>query len=256
MFAARDVFRMFTTGVALITTAGRTGPNVMAAEWTFNVSYNPFLISIHIEEGEATHASIVETGEFGVSMCAEEQVVAMAFAGHFTGSETDKMSNELFETVPATKIKAPLIRGSLFTAECRVVQRVEMGDHTAFVGEVVAFAVEGERKPIVLHRGARHLGPRIDRGTKVAVAVTPSKAARGATVTVDGELSAPERGMKDVLIALRDGDGNELARAAAQTDRGGFFSANLQVPPDVAPGRHVVAARFGDAEGRARLELA
>jgi len=186
VLAARDVFRLFTTGVALITTAGRRGPNVMAAEWTFNVSYDPFLVSVHIEEGEATHAAIVETGEFGVSMCAEEQVVAMAFAGHFTGQETDKMSSEVFETVPGTKIKTPLIRGSLFTAECRVVQRVEMGDHTAFVGEVVAFSIEGERKPIVLHRGAHHLGPRIERGTKVVVAVTPSTATRGATVTVDG----------------------------------------------------------------------
>jgi flavin reductase (DIM6/NTAB) family NADH-FMN oxidoreductase RutF len=246
---------MFTTGVALITTAGSKGPNVMAAEWTFNVSYNPFLISVHIEEGEATHAAIVETGEFGVSMCAEEQVVAMAFAGHFTGSETDKISSDAFETIPATKIKAPLIRGSLFTAECRVVQRVEMGDHTAFVGEVVAFSAEAERKPVVLHRGAHHLGPRIDRGTKVAVAVTPSKAAPGSTLTVDGELSAPERGMKEILIALRGRDGIEIARAAAQTDRGGFFSATLQLPEGLPPGRYAVVARFVEAEGRARLDV-
>jgi len=61
--------------------------------------------------------------------------------------------------------------------------------------------------------------------------------------------------MKEILIALRSGDGKEIAGAAAQTDRGGFFSASLRIPRDVPPGRYVVAARFGDAEGRARLEL-
>ena len=87
-----DAFRLFTTTVGFITTNGRRGPNVMAAEWTFNVSYDPFLISVHVAPGEATHEAIVETGEFGVNLVAEHQRVAMAFAGHFSQHEVDKVS--------------------------------------------------------------------------------------------------------------------------------------------------------------------
>ncbi len=106
-----EAYRLFTTSVALITTAGRRGPNVMAAEWTFNVSYEPFLISVHIAPDEATHEAIVETGEFGVNLVAEEQRVAMAFAGHFSRLDVDKLSSEAFETYPAKRIRAPMISG-------------------------------------------------------------------------------------------------------------------------------------------------
>ena len=246
-------YRLFTTSVALITTTGKRGPNVMAAEWTFNVSYEPFLILVAIEPGEATHEAIAETGEFGVSLLAEDQVVGMGFAGHFSKHDTDKLSSDLFPTTPATKIKPPLIAGALLNAECRLVQRVEMGDHTAFVGEVLAFSVDPAKRPIVLHRGAHAVGPRIPRPPAIAVAATPMEVPRGGTVTVDGELTGPDRAKRPVAVAVRDASGSDRATADTTTDGHGYFQVRMHLPQGAHAGPYAVVARSGEIEGRARL---
>src|SRR5512136_2907530 len=121
MESLRDAFRAFTTTCALITTDGPRGPNVMAAEWTFNVSYRPFLILVAIDPANATHDIILESKEFGVNLVSEDQTAAMAFAGHFSKAEVDKLSSERFETYPGQTIHAPMIRGALLNAECRLL---------------------------------------------------------------------------------------------------------------------------------------
>ncbi|MFQ5837676.1 MAG: flavin reductase [Thermoplasmata archaeon] len=251
----RQAYRQFTTGVSLITTHGTAGPNVTAAEWTFNVSYEPFLISVHIGRGKATHDAIEQTGEFGVNIVAEDQVAAMALAGHFSKRVVDKLSSDLFDTYPAKRIKAPLIRGCLLNAECRVVQQVAMGDHTAFVGEVVEFTVDGSRNPVILHKGARRLGARIRRRADVTVAVTPMQAARGAGITATGELMAPSRAFKKIHIRLIDPKGIEIVEREALTGAEGYFSADLAIPAEAPSGVYVILARYRDAEGSARLRV-
>ncbi|HII40982.1 MAG TPA: flavin reductase family protein [Thermoplasmata archaeon] len=223
----RDAFPAFTTTCALITTDGPHGPNVMAAEWTFNVSYRPFLILVAIDPGNRTHDMILESQEFGVNLVAEDQVAAMGFAGHYSKADTDKLSSEAFDTFPAKHIRAPLIRGALLAAECRLVAHYPMGDHTAFVGEVVEFSVGSEKSPVVLHHGSRRLGERIVRAPGLLVAVTPMSAQPGEAV----------------------------ATANASTDEEGSFRARLRVPPDLRSGRYLLEAAGEGARGQAHLEV-
>ncbi|MGQ0797581.1 MAG: flavin reductase family protein [Methanobacteriota archaeon] len=248
-------FRAFTTTVGLITTNGRKGPNVMAAEWTFHVSYEPFLIAVLVDPENATHAAIQETGEFGVNLVAEDQAAAMGFAGHFSKHDTDKLSSELFETYPGGRIQAPMLKGALLNAECRVVKEFRMGDHTAFVGEVLAFSVDPTKQPVVLHRGARRLGARIERPRAIVLAVTPMHAERGRTVSVDGELAGPGRAGASVDVALVGPEGPSAKGARVQTDAHGHFSVGIDLPGSLKPGAFVVEARTDGAVGRARLDV-
>lgn len=250
----REAWRAFTTTVALITTNGRKGPNVMAAEWTFNVSYEPFLISVHVAAENATYEEIEASKEFGVNLVSEEQVAAMGFAGHFSKADTDKLSSTVYETYPAKKINAPMIKGALLNAECRLVQQVPMGDHTAFVGEVVEFSVDSSRNPIVLHRGAHRLGDRLIRGPGIVVAATPMRARAGQTIAVAGELTGPDRSAKSLDFVVIDFVGREVARADAVA-AGGYFESRLQLPDDLAPGAYRVLARSGPLRGEGRIEI-
>ncbi len=251
----RDAFRAFTTGCALITTDGPQGPNVMAAEWTFNVSYNPFLILVSIDPANRTHDLIHETREFGVNLVSEEQTAAMAFAGHYSKVDTDKLSSELFDTVPAKKIKAPMIRGSLLAAECRLIQEIPMGDHTGFVGEVVELSVDPDGKPLVLHRGSRHLGERIVHSPHVSVAITPMTVTRGGSITITGELTAAERAEAAVSLEIHGPDPVPLGTDALTSTEDGGFHATAQLPQGLRPGSYTVVARSGAVEGRARFEV-
>jgi flavin reductase (DIM6/NTAB) family NADH-FMN oxidoreductase RutF len=250
-----EAYRAFTTGVGLITTNGSKGPNVMAAEWTFHVSYEPFLIAVLVDPENATHAAIRETREFGVSLTSVDQVAAMGFAGHFSKHETDKLSSEIFATYPGRRIRAPMIAGAVLNAECRLVQEVPMGDHTAFVGEVLDVTVDPSKEPVVLHRGPRHLGPRIARGRAIAVAVTPMTAAPGTRVRIEGELTGADRARATVDISVRTDSRHEIARGRATTGPHGAFELDLSLPADLPAGAYAVVATHGDAEGRARLEV-
>lgn len=252
----RDAYHAFTTTVALITTNGPKGPNVMSAEWTFHVSYDPFLISVHIDPENVTHDEILAAGEFGVNLVSEEQVAAMAFAGHYSKADTDKLSSGLFETYPGKRIKAPMIKDSLLNAECRLAQHVTIGDHTAFIGEVLEFSVDPTKNPVVLHQGSHHLGPRIQRAPTIVVAATPMRIAPGKTVTVAGELTAPDRGRKALHIELAPQDGDPCAASESETDEYGYFEATLSVPEGAHAGVYTVRARAGDVEGRARVDVA
>ncbi len=251
----RDAFRAFTTTCALITTDGPGGPNVMAAEWTFNVSYRPFLILVAIDPANRTHDLILESQEFGVNLVSEEQVTAMGFAGHYSKADTDKLSSELFETYPARRIHAPMIRGSLLNAECRLVETHALGDHTAFVGEVVELSVDPDRKPVVLHRGSHHLGDRVVRAPGIVLAATPMRAASGTRIDLAGELTGPDRAGRPVEASLQDLDGRIRTSVSASADDEGCFRIPFQIPSAVPPGDYRVVARIGRLQGAARLQI-
>ncbi|HEY7588153.1 MAG TPA: flavin reductase [Thermoplasmata archaeon] len=251
----RDAYRAFTTSVALITTNGPRGPNVMAAEWTSHVSYDPFLLSVHIDPANVTHDAILAAGEFGVNLAAEDQIDAMGLAGHYSKAETDKLSSELFATYPGRKVRAPMLHGSLLNAECRLVQSLRLGDHTAFIGEVLDFEVHPEMRPIVLHRGSHHLGRRIERRPRVVVTATPMEVTAGRSVSVIGEYTAPDRSHRPVTILLLDGDGTEILSASAETDEDGSYRARLRLPPGVAMGDYRLVSRIGPMEGGARVRV-
>lgn len=51
-----------------------------------------------------------------------------------------------FKIRPAKFIKPPLIEDAVANFECKVVSQLDTGDHTIFVGEVVAAYVGDEKK--------------------------------------------------------------------------------------------------------------
>ncbi len=252
----RDAFRAFTTTCALITTDGGRGPNVMAAEWTFNVSYRPFLILVAIDPANRTHDMIRESKEFGVNLVSEDQVAAMGFAGHYSKADTDKLSSELFETYPGKRIHAPMIRGALLNAECRLVDTHVLGDHTAFIGEVLEFSADPEGTPVVLHRGSRHLGERIARAPRLILAGTPTHAARGSTVLVTGELTGNNRGDVPVEVRLRPDYGGVALESTTTADAEGAFRLELPLPRDLAPGPHTLEGEARNLRGAAHIDVA
>jgi flavin reductase (DIM6/NTAB) family NADH-FMN oxidoreductase RutF len=148
--------RQFLTNVGLITTDGRCGPNVMAAEWTHHVSYSPSLIAINVRGDDATAENIDQSKEFGVNLAAEDQNILCSLGGRYTGKELDKIS--LFKELgiifyKAKSIKTLMIRGAAMNAECKLVKQEGLGDHIMFVGEVTEISADENIKPLVYHNG-------------------------------------------------------------------------------------------------------
>lgn len=157
--------KYFASSITLITSAapGRT-PNVMACEWTMNVSYQPLLVLALVERADYTHELITASGEFGVNRCSSTQTALVDFAGRNTGWKVDKIAAPEFAglTYQAKKIGAPMIRGCVLNLECKVEQTVEIGDYTAFVGRAVTGRREDGADPLMYFQGKYfHIGDAI-----------------------------------------------------------------------------------------------
>ncbi|MGB4966380.1 MAG: flavin reductase family protein [Microgenomates group bacterium] len=145
----------FLTNVGLITSNGKWGQDVMACEWTYQLSYDPPLIAVCIRPGKATFENIQETGEFGVSLASTDQNIVSSVAGNNHGKEVDKIAilKELgVKFYEAKSINTLMVEGATLNAECKLVKLIEMGDHPIFIGEIQTFT-EHESDPIIYHKG-------------------------------------------------------------------------------------------------------
>jgi flavin reductase (DIM6/NTAB) family NADH-FMN oxidoreductase RutF len=149
-----NVHRYFATTVGLITTKGsRHGQNVMAAEWTMHIAYEPMLIAVFVHESP-TYWNIEETKVFGVNIASDDQADLVNIAGGYSGTEIDKLAIPgTFKTYRAKHIDVPMIMGCALNAECKVIATQKMGDHIMVVGEAVSAKFDEKKFPLIYTRG-------------------------------------------------------------------------------------------------------
>ena len=241
-----DSLRRMVTGVALVTTyTPIRGPNVMSAEWAMNVSRNPPLIMVVINKGEATHAMIRESGEFGVSLAADDQGLLVSLAGSFSGYETDKFSSEFVKTYPSKKIRAPMVQGAAMNAECVLRQELDLGDYTAFVGEVVEATHDPNKKPLIYQGGRTWRMQEIERPPILYVTGTHNP--KEGLVRVAGRIRPPAPGTVGVSLIGPSG----RLDASEQADEWGYYEHAWSVKD--LDGGYVVEAEGGGMRASAAI---
>jgi flavin reductase (DIM6/NTAB) family NADH-FMN oxidoreductase RutF len=117
---------------------GEGRPNAMGASWITRVSFDPFLMLVSVGKKRYTHKSIIEQGEFVICYPSAEQEKGAMYCGSHSGKEGDKIARSGLEATPSAKVKPPTIKDCTVAFECKVVCQYDAGDHTLFIGEVVA----------------------------------------------------------------------------------------------------------------------
>jgi flavin reductase (DIM6/NTAB) family NADH-FMN oxidoreductase RutF len=111
-----------------------------------------------------SHAIITKSGEFVVNIPTIDLIEQTVFCGEHSGREVDKFKETKLTPIPSLKVNAPSILECVAHLECKVVQTVRTGDHTFFVGEVVAARVnqglfkrtfDPTKVQIIMHLGSR-----------------------------------------------------------------------------------------------------
>ena len=145
----RDVMAQWPSGVTVVTTLDHAGAaHGMTASSFSSVSLDPPLVSICLTKTLYSHDLIAASGVFGVNVLAKGQAdVARRFAGMDAGV-TDRFAGESW-TLAETGV--PLLDSALGWFDCRVVHSYPGGDHTIFVGEVVAGRAAGRSAPLLFH---------------------------------------------------------------------------------------------------------
>lgn len=141
----------FASGVTVVTTEQEGTPFGMTVAAFSSLSLHPPLVLVCIEKSVRTHEAIAAAGKFGVSILNGTQA---DISNRFASRSEDKFSG--VATHRGTT-GVPLIDGAITTLECTLREQLPGGDHSVFVGEVVAIET-AEGAPLVYYRsGYREL---------------------------------------------------------------------------------------------------
>lgn len=132
--AKKTALRMIPYGLYVLT--GRAGDKIAAAtvNWVTQVSFSPPLVVVGVKADSNAHDVIKESKAFALNVLGKgQQQAAFAF---FKPAEVvgGKISGESYRDGVTG---SPLLASTPAYVDCKLVDTVERGDHSVFVGEVV-----------------------------------------------------------------------------------------------------------------------
>ena len=133
---------MYPRLTILVTSVSKQGkPNIITLAWSLPTSFQPPMVAISIARRRYSHKLIAETKEFVVNIPTIEISKETLFCGRNSGKDCDKFKQTGLTPVPAKVVAPPLIQECIAHLECRVINSLVTGDHTLFIGEVIAASV-------------------------------------------------------------------------------------------------------------------
>jgi len=161
-------------------------PNVMTAAWGGICCSRPPCVCVSLRKATYTYGNIMEHKAFTVNVPSEDFVREADYFGMVSGRDKDKFSVSGLTPVKSDLVDAPYIEEFPLVLECRVIESVEIGLHTQFIGEILDVKAEAgvlgedglpdiERvNPIVFspesrvyHGVGRKLGPAFSLGREI-----------------------------------------------------------------------------------------
>lgn len=140
--AKKTALRMIPYGLYVLT--GRTSDGRIAAatvNWVTQASFAPPLVAVGVKADSSAHEVIKEAKAFALNILGKgQQKTAFTFFKPAEAQGTT-ISGEPFR--PGTT-GAPILTSTPAFVECKLVDTVERGDHSIFVGEVVDAGVATE----------------------------------------------------------------------------------------------------------------
>lgn len=141
----RRALGQFAAGVTVVTTRDGQGRSLGLTVTAFcSVSLDPPLVLVCVDHRSEAHVGFRQAGLFGISILAEGQEEV---SRRFAGGGPAKFGGLKLATGTSG---VPLIPGALAHLECRVSATHHAGDHTIYVGEVIAVDVRPGR-PLLYH---------------------------------------------------------------------------------------------------------
>ena len=130
--------------VMVSVTDGQGNDNIITVAWTGTICTNPPMVYISVRPSRYSYEMLKKTGEFVINLTTEELAFATDYCGVRSGRDVDKFKEAHLTKEPAQFVKAPMIKESPVSIECRVTEVKELGSHHMFLAEVLAVHVQQE----------------------------------------------------------------------------------------------------------------
>lgn len=147
----KNTLSRFASGVTVVTTRCNGEKHGMTASSFCSVSLNPPLVLVCIARQVRSHCLIERSGVFAVNILSADQLEwGMRFAGMKPDIE-DRFAG-IKDIIAVTD--SPILPGTLGWLDCELRHSYDGGDHTIFVGEVVAGDTSQKDNPLLYYNRA------------------------------------------------------------------------------------------------------
>ena len=146
----RRVLWTMPSGLYLVGSRSGDDRNLMTLNWATQVSFEPKLVGISVEQTAVTHRLISEGRAFSLCLIdREDRAIVRKFA---KPAELDSAAATLngFGFRDGNVTGVPMLSQAVAWLECRVQGEVPCGHHTLFVGEIVDCGFEKSEETPVL----------------------------------------------------------------------------------------------------------
>jgi ferric-chelate reductase [NAD(P)H] len=133
----RKVFRDLSYGLYIVASRHEDRSNAQVVNTVIQVTSDPPRVAVIINKKNFTHELIAKSRVFSASVL--EESAPMAFFGPFgfrSGRDINKLTKTAFkEGITGCPL---IIENALSVLEARVINEVDLGSHTVFIGDVLS----------------------------------------------------------------------------------------------------------------------
>lgn len=139
------------SGVTVVTMHADGEDHGFTASSFTSLSLEPMLVLVCVVRDQRSHLMLEQAGHYAVNILGSAQkTLGMRFADSRLGDRFEGLEVARAET------GAPILADSLAWVDCRIRDMLPGGDHSIFIGEVVAGDALGSDDALVYHN--RHWG--------------------------------------------------------------------------------------------------
>jgi len=132
---AQDCFSGFPV---VLGSVGGAKDNIITLAMCHVFSFRPPYLGVGIAPKRFSHVLFKESKDFAVNVPDRKMLKAVEICGSKSGRKVDKFEAAGLTREKAQRISSPLIAECPVNIECVKVKEVDAGDHTWFIGEIVA----------------------------------------------------------------------------------------------------------------------
>lgn len=152
----KEALRLFTYGLYVVTTGDAHEWNAFTANWLSQVSFDPPMVALSVENETTSLPMIRRSRRFAVNVYSADQRDLAGRLGKPYARHPEKLEGL---TMSRTETGCPVLHDTLAWVECVVEGELPAGDSTLVLGRVVGAQVLRREEPLtMLAAGFKHAG--------------------------------------------------------------------------------------------------
>ena len=152
----KQVLRTFTYGLYAVSCSNEGEVNVFTANWLTQVSFDPPLLAVSVENISKSLPMILRSRKFTVNILRSGYRELAGKLGKSALRDPDKLVNIAFHIGLNS---CPILDDALAWVACEIRNTAVAGDSTLIIAEVIDIGMLGEGQPLTMtDAGFRHAG--------------------------------------------------------------------------------------------------